>query len=87
MAFTKKSSHKTFELRREVKQFLLNQDKHELYKHLEDDHCIAKLAEMADIFVLMNELNIEMQEIRENILTCFDKLHGFQQNLQLWQNE
>ena len=76
-----------FELQREVKQFLLNQNKHELYKHLEDDHWIAKLAYMADVFEHMNELNIKMQELSENLLTCSDKLHGFQQKLQLWQNE
>ena len=28
-----------------------------------------------------------MQGISENILTCFDKLQGFQQKLLLWQNE
>ena len=72
---------------REVKQFLLNQNKHNLYKHLEDDHWIAKLAYMADVFEHMNELNIKIQGISENILTCSDKLHGFQKELQLWQNE
>ena len=76
-----------FELQSEVKQFLLNQNKRELYKHLEDDHWIAKLAYMADVFEHMNELNIKMQGVNENILTCSDKLHGFQQKLLLWQNE
>ena len=76
-----------FELQREVKQFLLNQNKHELYKHLEDDHRIAKLACMAHVFEHINELNIKIQGIRKNILTCSDKLHGFQQKLQLWQIE
>ena len=28
-----------------------------------------------------------MQEVNQNILTYSDKLHGFQQNLLLWQNE
>ena len=65
-----------FELQRKVKQFLLNQNKHELYKHLEDDRWIAKLAYMADVFEHINELNIKMQGISENILTCSDKLHG-----------
>ena len=76
-----------FELQREVKQFLLKQNKHELYKYLEDDHWIAKLAYMADVFEHMNELNIKMQGISESILICSDKLHGFQQKLLLWQNE
>ena len=76
-----------FELQSEVKQFLLNQNKRELYEHLEDDHWIAKLAYMDDDFEHMNELNIKMQGVNENILTCSDKLHGFQQKLLLWQNE
>ena len=75
-----------FQLQREAKQFLLNQNKHELYKHLEDDHWIAKIACMADVFEHMNELNIKMQRISENGLTCSEKLHGFQQKLQPWQN-
>ena len=43
---------------------------------------------MADIYEHMNDLNIKkMQGISESILTCSDKLLGFQQKLQLWQNE
>ena len=57
-----------------------------MYKHLEDDHWIAKLAYMTDVFEHMNELNIKMQGISENILTCSDKLHAFQQKLLLRRN-
>ena len=46
-----------YELQREVKLFLLNQNKHELYKHLKKNHWIAKLAYMTDVFGYMNELN------------------------------
>ena len=42
---------------------------------------------MADVFEHVNELNIKMQGMSENTLTCSDKLHGFQQKLQVWQNE
>ena len=42
---------------------------------------------MADLFEHINELNIKMQGIFENILTCSEKLHGFQQKLLLWLNE
>ena len=31
-------------------QFLLKQNKHEFYKHFEDNHWIVKLAYMADVF-------------------------------------
>ena len=46
-----------FELQSEVKQFLLNQKKHKLYKHLEEDHWIVKLAYMADGFKHKNARN------------------------------
>ena len=52
-----------FELQSKVKQFLLKQNKHELFKHLEGNHWKAKLAYMADVFEDMNKLNIKMQEI------------------------
>ena len=39
-----------FAFQSEVKQFLLKENKHELYKDLENDHWIAKLAYMADVF-------------------------------------
>ena len=42
---------------------------------------------MANVFEHINELNIKMQGISKNILTCPDKLHRFQQKLQLRQNE
>ena len=42
---------------------------------------------MADVFQHINELNSKMQGISENLLTCSDKLHGFQQKLLLGQNE
>ena len=76
-----------FELQSEEKQFLLKQNKQKLYKHLKDDHRIAKLAYMADVSEHMNELNIKCKELSENILTISDKLHRFQQKLLLWQNE
>ena len=76
-----------FELHSEVKQFLLKQNKQKLYKHLEDDHRIAKLAYMDDVSEYMNELNMKCKELIENILTFSDKLHGFQQKLLLWQNQ
>ena len=45
----KKVFARLFELQSEVKQFLLKQNEQELYKHLEDDYWIAKLAYMADV--------------------------------------
>ncbi|XP_057671228.1 protein FAM200A-like [Diorhabda carinulata] len=59
----------------------------ELGQHFEDNSWIAKLAYMADIFDHLNELNRKMQGPNENLLTCSDKMQGFKNKLELWQNE
>lgn len=76
-----------FELRHEVREFLLSQNMPELYQHLDDDYWIAKLAYMADIFDHLNELNKKMQGRNENILTSSDKLQGLKKKFELWQKE
>jgi len=76
-----------FELRDEVNQFLLNQNIPELNQLLEDNHWVAKLAYMADIFEHLNELNKKMQGRNENLLTCSDKLNEFKKKLELWQTQ
>jgi len=48
-----------FELQHEISQFVLSHNNHHLYKHLEDDRWIAKLAYMLDIFDHLNELSIK----------------------------
>ena len=76
-----------FELPNEVIRFLLNQEMSELHQLLEDNHWMAKLAYMTDIFEHLNELNKKMQGRNENLLTCSDKLNGFKRKLELWQTE
>ena len=73
-----------FELRNEVRQFLLKQNMTELHQLFEDNHWMAKLAYMADI---LEHLNKKMQSRSENYLTCSDKLMGFKNKLELWQKE
>ena len=69
-----------FELRYEICQFLLSQNNHDLRKHPENDSWIIKLAYLAHIREHVNGLNIKMQRQKRNILTCFDKFKGFEQN-------
>ncbi|KOC60752.1 SCAN domain-containing protein 3 [Habropoda laboriosa] len=76
-----------FELRNEAREFLLKQNMTELHQLFEDNHWMAKLAYMADIFEHLNELNKKMQGRSENYLTCSDKLMGFKNKLELWQKE
>jgi len=50
-----------FELCHEMSQFVLSQNNHNLFKHLEDGRWIAKLAYMlTDILDHLNELSIKM---------------------------
>ena len=64
---------KLFELPYKISQFSLSQNSHDLYKHLEDDCWIAKLAYMADICEHFNRFNNRMQGKKVNILVCSDK--------------
>ena len=49
-----------------------------------DEYWCARLAYMADIFSVLNELNTKMQGRNENIITSTEKLRGFQSKLSLW---
>ena len=44
----------------------------------------AKLAEIADMFNHLNNLNSSMQGKDENILTSYDKLNGFLRKINHW---
>ena len=76
-----------FELWHEISQFLLSQNIHDLHTLFENDRWIAKLGYLAAIFEHLNELNIEMQEKNENILTCSDKLKGLKDKIVLFKKE
>jgi len=80
------SSRKTFQAPAWHKS-VRTQNNHHLYKHLEDERRIAKLAHMTDMFELLNEFNIKMQGKNENILWRSDKLKGFKQKQILWKTE
>ncbi|XP_044285324.1 zinc finger MYM-type protein 6-like [Varanus komodoensis] len=71
------------ELREEIKQFLREWDS-ALVKPLLDEEWMAKLAYMADIFILFNELNISLQGFSTNIFTLRNKMDAFKKKLVLW---
>jgi len=56
-----------------MSQFVLSENNHHLYKHLEDDRWITKRAYMTDIFQHLNEVNIKMQGKNENTPTFSDE--------------
>ena len=73
-----------YELREELKQFLMNEGS-EYTKLLASEECCARLAYLADILHYRNELNTRMQGQNENLLTSTDKINGFRSKMQLWQ--
>uniref|UniRef100_A0A3P9M9N8 HAT C-terminal dimerisation domain-containing protein n=1 Tax=Oryzias latipes TaxID=8090 RepID=A0A3P9M9N8_ORYLA len=72
-----------FELRKEVFSFLTDK-KSPLAHHYTNATFIAKLAYLADIFSLLNQLNISLQGRNSNIFFVADKVQAFQRKLSLW---
>ncbi|KAK1332829.1 hypothetical protein QTO34_006360 [Cnephaeus nilssonii] len=50
-----------------------------------DDERVAKLAYLADIFSLLNELNISLQGQLKDVFTLRGKMDAFQKKILLWQ--
>lgn len=74
-----------FTLREEVKLFFQQQNNLKFQELLFDDEWIAKLAYLADIFSLLNELNISMQGKLKDVFTVRNKMDAFQKEILLWQ--
>jgi len=82
------SSRKTFRAPAWHKS-VRTQNNHHLYKHLEDERRIAKLAHMTDMFEHLNEFNIKMQGKNENHTVTFWQVKRFQtekNTLENWTN-
>ena len=73
-----------YELREEVLEFSIEHPVPHKDK-LADLRWCTKLAYLADIFGLLNELNAKLQGRNENILSSTDKIRGFMGKLILWQ--
>jgi len=73
-----------YELREELLLFFRKEKMDNFSDLLENDIWCSKLAYLADIFQLLNNVNTAMQGRNENILTSTDKIHGLQQKIGLW---
>jgi hypothetical protein len=76
---------RVFELRRELDQFLLEEkpDWSQLFRNV---NWTAKLAYLADIFAIFNELNISMQGRMASCFTMADKIDGQKRKLEAWKS-
>ena len=73
---------RVFELCGEIETFL-RERKSPLSKHFDDNKFIGALANLADIFSSLNQLNVQMQGKNFIIIDVRDKIQGFQTKLDL----
>ena len=72
-----------FELRNEVKEFLMQQ-KSKLADNFECDHFDLTIAYLVDIMSHLNKLNLQPQGKNANLITHFHKLKTFVEKLTLY---
>ena len=73
-----------FELREEVKLFLVAKQKHDLLLAFGGDGFSTYLAYLADIFEASNQLNKKLQGPGTNIIVHSDAINAFVVKLNLW---
>ena len=66
-----------FVLREEIKLFFQQQNNQKFQKLLSDDEWVAKVAYLADVFSLLNELNISLQGQLKDVFTVQGKMDAF----------
>ena len=73
-----------FELRKEVKLFLVAKQKNDLMLAFGGDKFPTYLAYLADIFETLNQLNKKLQGPRSDIIGHNDAINSFVAKLKLW---
>ena len=76
---------RVFELRNELTEFL-QVKKPKWAELLKNVDWVSKLAYLADIFAILNELNISMQGRMASCFTMADKIDGQKRKLEAWKN-
>lgn len=74
---------RVFELRSEMSVFM-RADKPDIAEFFSDPECVAKLAYLADVFNLLNSLNLSIQGSFASILEVSDKITAFMKKTELW---
>lgn len=70
-------------MRLEVELFL-NDTNSSLSSYFDDNNWVAKLSYLADIFTILNQLNISMQGPKSDIFTMHNKIEAMKMKLQRW---
>ena len=74
---------RVFELRSEIAEFM-REHKPDFTEFFFDPDFVAKLAYLADIFNLLNSLNLSIQGRYASILEVSDKITAFMKKTELW---
>lgn len=74
---------RVYELRDELHIFL-NQHSESMAHFFTNDKWLARLAYLADIFNILNNLNLSLQGSDTNVLKTHDKVDAFQKKLRIW---
>ena len=85
MAIEGQNTDPIFVLREEIKLFFQQQNNQKFQELLSDDEWVAKLAYLADIFSLLNELNISLQGQLKDVCILQRKIDAFRKKISLWQ--
>uniref|UniRef100_A0A8C9PYM0 Zinc finger MYM-type containing 6 n=1 Tax=Spermophilus dauricus TaxID=99837 RepID=A0A8C9PYM0_SPEDA len=72
-----------FELRHEIEIFL-NQKHSDFATYFHDEEWVAKLAYLADIFSLINELNSSLQGTMTTFFNLYNKMDIYKKKLKMW---
>ena len=74
---------RVYELRNELVMFL-HDKKPEWAQLFRDEHWLAMLAYLSDIFVIFNDLNTSMQGRNASHFATADKIDGIKRKLKVW---
>ena len=74
---------RVFELRESIEMFLRERNS-DFLQYFEEPNFVISLAYLADIFGILNSLNISLQGKGVTILEAEEKIKSFQEKLALW---
>ena len=78
---------RVFELRTEIQEFIIQQNKQDLLLHFNIAEQSLKLAYLVDIFSRLNILNLSMQRKESRVLDFVDKVNAIIMKLELWSGQ
>lgn len=79
--------NRLYELKNEVEIFLLSQEKNNLCDQFTNEKIVFSLAYLADLFEMLNVLNMKLQGRNLNIIQACDTINSFIEKIKLWKEK